>query len=98
MPISNRRGCCTSRQNSGRALITTVETNLWPCDRPQLQCQRRDDFEADIMSIEKDDSDRGNPATWIDDGEKYALIGLSAKVEEYIPFNIPPHWRDWLGS
>jgi hypothetical protein len=65
------------------------------------------------MSIEKDDSGRGNPATWIDDGEKYALVGLSAKVEEYIPFqkltsslwvwadttfNIPPHWREWLGS
>jgi hypothetical protein len=65
------------------------------------------------MSIEKDDSGTGNPATWIDDDEKYALVGLSAKVEEYIPFkeitsglwvlvdttfNIPPHWRDWLGS
>ncbi len=65
------------------------------------------------MSIEKDDSGRRNPASWIDDGEKYALMGLSAKVEEYIPsekitpslwvlsdtkFNIPPHWREWLGS
>jgi hypothetical protein len=65
------------------------------------------------MSIEKDDSGTGNPATWIDDCEKYALVGLSAKVEEYIQFkeitsglwvlvdttfNIPPHWRDWLGS
>jgi len=63
------------------------------------------------MSIEKDGS--CNPATWIDDGEKYALVGLSAKVEEYIPFqkltsslwvladttfNIPPYWREWLGS
>jgi hypothetical protein len=65
------------------------------------------------MSIEKDGSGRGNPATWIDDGEKYALVGLSVKVEEDIPFqqftsylwasvettfNIPIHWREWLGS
>jgi hypothetical protein len=80
-------------------------------DWPQLQRVRLDDFEADIMSIEKDGS--CNPATWIDEGEKYALVGLSAKVEEYIPFqkltsslwvladttfNIPPYWREWLGS
>jgi len=55
----------------------------------------------------------GNSATWIDDGEKYALVGLSVKIEGNIPsgmivphfwvvpdatFNIPPHWREWLGS
>lgn len=54
-----------------------------------------------------------NSATWIDDGEKYALVGLSVKVEGDIPsgtiapdlwvvadttFNTPPHWREWLGS
>jgi hypothetical protein len=38
------------------------------------------------MSIEKNGSGRGNPATWIDDGEKYALVGLSIKVEDDIPF------------
>jgi hypothetical protein len=87
------------------------EPNQLRGDWPQLQRVRLDDFEADIMSIEKDGS--CNPATWIDDGEKYALVGLSAKVEEYIPFqkltsslwvladttfNIPPYWREWLGS
>jgi hypothetical protein len=50
---------------------------------------------------------------WIEDGEKYALIGLSVKVEEHLPtgritpnlsvltgkvFNLPPHWQEWLGS
>ena len=65
------------------------------------------------MSIEKDDSGRGNPATWIDDGEKYALVGLTVKVDGHIPsgtiasdlwvladttFNIPPYWREWPGS
>jgi hypothetical protein len=54
-----------------------------------------------------------DPATWIEDGEKYALVGLSVKVEGHIPtgtiasnlsvladtrFNIPSHWREWLGS
>ena len=57
--------------------------------------------------------DRRPYATWIDDGEKYALVGLDVKVDENIPtgnvtpslwvlanttFNIPPHWREWLGS
>lgn len=65
------------------------------------------------MSIVKDDRSRGNPATWIDDGEKYALVGLSVKIEGQIStgkvaphlwvladtkFDIPPHWREWLGS
>jgi len=54
-----------------------------------------------------------SPATWIDDSEKYALIGLSVKVEGRIStgkvaphlsvladtkFDIPPHWREWLGT
>jgi hypothetical protein len=54
-----------------------------------------------------------NPPTWIENGEKYALVGLSVKLEGHIPtgkisshlwvlsdtkFDIPPHWRGWLGS
>ena len=54
-----------------------------------------------------------NPAPWIDDGEKYALVGISVKVDGHImagqvapylwiladtKFNIPSHWREWLGS
>ena len=50
---------------------------------------------------------------WINDGEKYGLVGLSVKVEGDIPtgaitpslhvltettFPIPSLWRDWLGS
>jgi hypothetical protein len=57
--------------------------------------------------------DARNPATWIDNGEKYALVGLSVKLEGHIPtgkiashlwvlaetkFGIPRHWREWLGS
>jgi hypothetical protein len=52
-------------------------------------------------------------ATWISDGEKYGLVGLSVKVDGHIPqapivpnlwsladtaFVIPENWRDWLGS
>jgi hypothetical protein len=54
-----------------------------------------------------------NPANWIGDGEKYALVGLSVKLEgpistgEVAPhlvvladlkFDIPAHWREWLGT
>lgn len=50
---------------------------------------------------------------WIEDGEKYALVGLDVKIDGHIPtgevapnlwvltdttFNIPPRWQDWLGS
>ena len=63
------------------------------------------------MSFVKGDS--GNSATWINDGEKYGLVGLSVKVHGHIPpgtiarnlcvltdttFNIPPLWQEWLGS
>jgi hypothetical protein len=49
----------------------------------------------------------------IDDGNKYGLAGLSIKLENDIPqgevaprlialtdarFEIPSHWREWLGS
>jgi hypothetical protein len=52
-------------------------------------------------------------AAWINDGEKYALVGLSVKTEGDIPsgqvsvnlltlvdtsFVMPSHWREWLGS
>jgi hypothetical protein len=52
-------------------------------------------------------------ASWIADGEKYALIGLEVKFEDELPltqltpnhwvmadprFSIPDHWKEWLGS
>jgi hypothetical protein len=51
--------------------------------------------------------------SWTDDGEKYALIGLSVKTEGNIPhgiiapklwivadaqFEFPSHWKEWLGT
>src|SRR5262252_6334557 len=59
------------------------------------------------------ESSMAGPAAWIEDGEKYALVGLSVKVEGQIStgkvtphlsvladtkFDIPLHWREWLGS
>lgn len=53
------------------------------------------------------------PASWLDDGEKYALVGLDVKIEGAIPrtpgasnllaiadtaFVLPPHWKEWLGT
>lgn len=50
---------------------------------------------------------------WIAEGEKYALIGLEAKVDQAVPFrefepglwvwtdrrfDIPAYWREWIGS
>ena len=55
----------------------------------------------------------GASRTWIDDGEKYGLVGLSVKFEGSLPpgklttnlsvladtkFNVPSNWREWLGS
>jgi hypothetical protein len=52
-------------------------------------------------------------ASWIDDGEKYAVIALSVKVDDTVPlqemtphhwafadvrFEVPAHWREWLGT
>jgi hypothetical protein len=52
-------------------------------------------------------------ASWIDNGEKYALVGLSVKFDgSLLPgkitanlavladtkFNVPTNWREWLGS
>jgi len=51
--------------------------------------------------------------SWIADGEKYALLGLSVKLPEGLrgldlsphfsvisgsDFKIPDEWREWLGS
>jgi hypothetical protein len=51
--------------------------------------------------------------TWIVDGEKYALVGLTVKFEGTLPpgnpavnlsvlagttFEVPANWREWLGS
>ena len=50
---------------------------------------------------------------WIEDGEKFALIGLSVYVEQtlkridlssglvalpHAAFDLPEHWREWLGT
>jgi hypothetical protein len=50
---------------------------------------------------------------WIDDGDKYALVGLELKLEGALPperiapglwvltdttFDVPAQWREWLGS
>ena len=55
----------------------------------------------------------GAQSNWINDGEKYALVGLSVKIDGAIPsgkispnlwtlvdtsFKIPSNWREWLGS
>jgi hypothetical protein len=52
-----------------------------------------------------------NTASWISDGEKFALVGMNVKVEvpqgEVAPglsvlanakFDVPAHWLEWLGS
>jgi len=53
-----------------------------------------------------------NSLSWIDDGEKYAVIALSVKLDGPVPlqemtprhwvfedarFDMPAHWREWLG-
>jgi hypothetical protein len=52
-------------------------------------------------------------SAWINDGEKYAFVGLEVRVEGPLPngqltqnfwvlsdarFSIPAHWREWLGT
>ena len=56
---------------------------------------------------------KDNSASWIDDGEKYAVIALSVKLGDPVPlqemtphhwafadtrFAMPAHWREWLGT
>jgi hypothetical protein len=54
-----------------------------------------------------------NAASWIDDGQKYAVIVLSVKLDDPVPlqqmtphhwafadgrFDMPAHWHEWLGT
>jgi hypothetical protein len=70
----------------------------------------RQAIERDAMST---DNGRRNSAAWVDDGDKYAVIALSAKLGDTVPlqemtpnhwafaderFEMPPHWREWLGT
>jgi len=65
------------------------------------------------VSTIKGNSGNYDSATWINDGEKYGLVGLSVKLEGQIlseaivpnlwvladiTFNIPRQWQEWLGS
>jgi hypothetical protein len=69
--------------------------------------------EADKVSTLQGNGGKANSHAWIDDGEKYALVGLSVKIDGHISaskitphlwvladtkFEIPPQWREWLGS
>jgi hypothetical protein len=68
-----------------------------------------------MLTIERDAvaKDRRNSASWVDDGEKYAVIALAVKLDDAVPlqqmtphhwafagerFDMPPHWREWLGT
>jgi hypothetical protein len=65
------------------------------------------------MSVSLSPEDDREAASWIGDGQKYALVALGVKVEEHIPFaqlapnlwiagdtnfKIPSYWREWLGT
>jgi hypothetical protein len=67
-------------------------------------------IERDAMGAEKG---ARNSASWIDDGDKYAVIALAVKLDDPVPlqqmtpqhwvfanerFDMPPHWREWLGT
>ena len=69
--------------------------------------------ESEMPALDALTERSADPAPWISDGEKYALIGLSVKITDRIAtsdlpphffvladtkFNIPAHWREWLGS
>jgi hypothetical protein len=62
------------------------------------------------VTMEKGQS---NSASWVDDGEKYAVLALSVKLDDPVPlqemtphhwafadarFDLPAHWREWLGT
>ena len=64
----------------------------------------------DAITIE---AAKHNTASWIDDGQKSAVIALSVKLDDPVPlqemtphhwafadvrFDMPPHWREWLGT
>ena len=55
----------------------------------------------------------GDISMWVEDGEKFAFVGLDVKIEglapvEFFPphfwifaeqtFELPQHWREWIGS
>jgi len=55
----------------------------------------------------------GVSSRWIENGEKYAVVGLTIRFEGHLPpgkitpnlwvladtkFDVPSHWQDWLGS
>ena len=67
-------------------------------------------LEHDAMTIKPS---RRNSASWIDEGQKYAVIALSVKLDDPVPlremtpnhwafadarFDMPTHWREWLGT
>lgn len=58
-------------------------------------------------------SNRPDFATWVDDGDKFAVVALSVKVDNPVPlqqmtphhwafsdqrFDMPGRWREWLGT
>src|SRR5260221_1826257 len=69
-------------------------------------------FEMIRMVLSQDGRSKNGVASWIADGEKYALVGLGAKFSSIPlrklaanlwvfanrPFVVPKHWHDWLGS
>jgi len=65
------------------------------------------------LSAMTTESGQRNSASWIDDGEKYAVIALAVKLDDPVPlqqmtphhwafadarFDMPTHWREWLGT
>lgn len=67
-------------------------------------------LEHDAMTI---GPSRRNSASWIDEGQKYAVIALSVKLDGPVPlqemtpnhwafadarFDMPMQWREWLGT
>lgn len=67
-------------------------------------------LEHDVMTTEAGQRDS---ASWINNGEKYAVIALSVKLDDPVPlqemtphhlafadtrFHMPAHWREWLGT
>jgi hypothetical protein len=66
--------------------------------------------EPNAMTIK---ASRRDSASWIDDGQKYAVVALSVKLDDPVPlqemtpnhwafgdaqFDMPTHWREWLGT
>jgi hypothetical protein len=68
-----------------------------------------------VLTVEREAVEIGesNFASWIDDGDKYAVIALAVKFHDSVQiqqmgphhwvfadegFRMPPHWREWLGT